>query len=94
MPLYEYAPDDAQHSCAKCCNGFSALQSIQESSLRECPACHSRCHRVFSSFAMPKSERALLSPQNLARHGFTQYKRSGKGHYEKTAGAGPNELHA
>lgn len=33
-----------------------------------------------------------LNPARLERHGFTQYKKSGKGTYEKTAGKGPNVI--
>ena len=33
-----------------------------------------------------------LRPSNLDSKGFTQYKRMGKGYYEKTAGVGPNAI--
>jgi hypothetical protein len=33
-----------------------------------------------------------LSKDNLERHGFTQYKKVGKGQYEKRAGKGPDTL--
>ena len=37
----------------------------------------------------------MLSKNNLARHGFTQYQKVGKGEYEKSAGQqGPDALKA
>lgn len=36
----------------------------------------------------------MLSPKNLAQHGFTQYRKSGDGFYEKTAGEGPQVISA
>ena len=39
-----------------------------------------------------KGTKSMLSPKNLDRLGFTQYKRAGDGHYEKTAGGGPRVI--
>lgn len=33
-----------------------------------------------------------LDEKNIEKHGFTQYKRAGKGVYEKTAGKGPDVI--
>ena len=62
--------------------------------LERCPHCDEPCHRVFSTFAVGGKEKSLLSPSNLAEKGFTQYKRMGKGYYEKTAGEGPQGIAA
>ncbi len=35
-----------------------------------------------------------LSNKNLDRMGFTKYERKGDGHFEKSAGKGPNTLNA
>jgi hypothetical protein len=47
---------------------------------------------VISTFATMKSVKDMLSPKNLGQHGFTQYKRAGDGHYEKTCGKGPRVI--
>lgn len=88
MPLYEYKSD--AEGCDHCAAGFEMLQSVGEPPLARCPKCGGPCRRVFSTFATIKSTRDTLSPKNLARHGFTQYKRAGGGHYEKTTGEGPS----
>jgi putative FmdB family regulatory protein len=90
MPLYEYEPDAT--SCGYCQGRFEVLQSLSEPALTACPQCGKPCHRVFSSFAPIKSTRDVLSAKNLASRGFTQYKRAGGGHYEKTCGDGPNVI--
>ncbi|MBN1590429.1 MAG: zinc ribbon domain-containing protein [Pirellulales bacterium] len=88
MPLYEYKPD--AKGCKYCAEGFEVLQSVNDPPVAKCPECGAACHRVFSSFAAIKSTRDMLSTKNLARHGFTQYKKAGDGHYEKTLGDGPD----
>jgi len=90
MPLYEYEPDSGH--CDHCRGRFEVLQKVDDPPLSECPECGRPCHRVFSSFAPIKSERATLSPKNLERKGFTQYKRAGDGYYEKTCGSGPDVI--
>jgi len=39
-----------------------------------------------------KGTKSMLSPKNLERLGFTQYRRAGGGYYEKTAGRGPRVI--
>ena len=88
MPLYVYEPD-AGH-CEKCAGGFEVLQNVNDPPLTGCPECGQPVHRVFSPFRPMKGTKSMLSAKNLDRLGFTQYKRAGKGHYEKTAGSGPD----
>jgi putative FmdB family regulatory protein len=90
MPIYEYKSDDK--GCGHCTAGFEVLQPVKEPAIEKCPNCGAAVHRVFSSFAMVKSTRNMLSSKNLDRLGFTQYKKAGGGHYEKTAGGGPNVI--
>lgn len=91
MPIFEYVPDGPE-GCEQCTGGFEVIQRMDEEPLENCPSCGRPCHRVFSSFAVGGKGKSLLSPGNLARHGFTQYQRKGKGYYEKTAGKGPNAI--
>ncbi|MDO4570346.1 MAG: zinc ribbon domain-containing protein [Planctomycetia bacterium] len=93
MPLYRY-----QHVHEKgedCPEVFEVLQSRSEAALSVCPKCGHPCEKRFDfRVASLKSERDTLSPKNLAKHGFTQYKKSGDGFYEKTCGDGPQVISA
>jgi len=86
MPLYEYAPDSG--NCDQCHGRFEVLEAIDARPLTSCPTCGAPCHRVLSTFAPQSGKSHLLSPQNLAAKGFTQYRKAGDGVYEKTAGSG------
>lgn len=90
MPIYEYVPL-ATECCDHCRNGFDQLQKIKDEPLQHCPACLAKIRRVVSAPSLPKSGPSLDS-SNLGRHGFTQYKKSSKGVYHKTAGAGPDVI--
>ncbi len=96
MPIYEYE-HDAQSEAA-CRARFEVLQRLQDPPLAQCPDCGLPCHRVVSSFAMGKSTKhgvsgkADLSTKNLEKLGFTQYRRTKKGRYEKTCGQGPSVI--
>jgi putative FmdB family regulatory protein len=92
MPNYEYSPIEEGRGCEHCREGFEEVQSMSDPPLEKCPRCGARCQRVFSTFSVGGSGKSLLSPSNLGRHGFTQYKRRGKGYYEKTAGQGPKAI--
>jgi len=86
MPLYEYEPKDK--TCGYCEGGFEIIQRIKDDALTECPKCGNPVTRLISSFSVDKTS-DILSPKNIEEKGFTQYKKSGKGVYEKTAGKGP-----
>ena len=91
MPLYKY-----EHTAAvgKGCEAvFEVLQGHTEQSLEACPVCGNPCRRLYNfRVASMQSERDTLGPKNLAKHGFTQYKKAGDGYYEKTAGDGPQVI--
>ena len=90
MPIYEYEHNG--NLAVGCQKRFDALQTLNEQALAACPKCGRSCRRVVSTFATVKSERAMMSSKNLDRLGFTQYKKAGDGHYEKTAGKGPRVI--
>ena len=90
MPIYEYQPSTAD-SCEFCSGGFEVMQKINEQPLEACPRCGSPIVRLISAASIPKSGPGL-DQHNLEKHGFTQYKRAGKGVYEKTAGKGPRVI--
>lgn len=96
MPIYEYEHDGP--SGPECPERFEVFQKVADQPLVNCPTCGLPCHRVFSSFAPGRaantglSGKADLSPNNLERLGFTQYRRKKGGRYEKTCGEGPTVI--
>ncbi len=91
MPIYEYEPKDGD--CSKCDGRFEDLQSLNDKPHETCPTCDKPCHRVFSKFyAKTWRTKTSVSEKNLAKKGFTQYKKVGKGQYEKSFGTGPKQL--
>lgn len=91
MPIYEYAPTSPQH-CPHCREGFDCLQKLRDEPLTACPECGAPVERKLSAPNMAMGGEHLLRESHLNKHGFTQYKRIGKGQYEKTAGKGPSHI--
>ncbi|MCE3002768.1 MAG: zinc ribbon domain-containing protein [Xanthomonadaceae bacterium] len=92
MPIYEYAPDAG--ACAQCSGRFERLERLSDAPLTRCPACGQPCHRVPSAPSLGTGGAQRLKESHLGRHGFTQYRKVGKGQYEKTVGKGPDTLEA
>jgi putative FmdB family regulatory protein len=87
MPIYEYMPTSAE-SCSYCAQGFEQLQRMRDAELASCPMCRAPVRRVLSAPSLARSGPSL-DPANVEKHGFTQYRKAGKGVYQKTAGKGP-----
>jgi putative FmdB family regulatory protein len=90
MPIYEYRPVK-DSSCTFCSKGFELLRKISDPDINVCSECGAAVERVLSAPSLAKSDTSL-DPANVEKHGFTQYRKSGKGVYEKTAGKGPNVI--
>ena len=90
MPIYEYKPQAAK-CCPYCRDGFEQLQKLNDTALLACPRCMAPVRRVVSVANVGKTGPSL-DPANLEKHGFTQYRKSGKGVYQKTAGKGPDSI--
>ena len=90
MPIYEYRPVK-EGSCTFCGKGFELLRKISDPDVSVCPECGAAVERVLSAPSLARSDTSL-DPANVEKHGFTQYRKSGKGVYEKTAGKGPNVI--
>jgi putative FmdB family regulatory protein len=90
MPIYEYRPA-TEIDCSFCKGGFEILRKISDPDLSICPECGAAVVRVLSAPNLTKSD-SSLQKDNLEKHGFTQYRKSGQGVYEKTAGKGPNVI--
>lgn len=88
MPLYEYQCTD-QSGCSKCLSGLTRLEKIKDMPITQCPHCNASVRRVISVPHVQRGQAHLLSPKTVQQAGMTQYKKIGKGVYEKTAGRGP-----
>ncbi len=82
MPLYDYAPLSGK--CDRCSGRFEVMQRITDARLTACPACGQACGRCVSAVAL--GGKYSLSAGKIESSGLTQYKRTEKGVYEKTAG--------
>ncbi|MEM9304704.1 MAG: zinc ribbon domain-containing protein [Pseudomonadota bacterium] len=90
MPVYQYRVVADAEGCDQCRETFELRQRISDDSLRHCEACGSPVERIISAPYVRGGDAHRLGESHLEKHGFTQYKRSGKGVYEKTAGKGPD----
>src|SRR5437764_11321256 len=94
MPLYVYQviEDDGSEG-----EVFEVLQGMKDPPLTRHPETGKKVKRLLglpnvAGEGSDLKSKGTLSPSNLEKHGFTQYKRTGKGSYEKTAGQGPNVI--
>ena len=90
MPIYEYQTSSDQQ-CEYCAGGFELLRKINDPEFSRCPQCNGAVVRKISAPNIGGNG-PDLDAANIEKHGFTQYKRAGKGVYEKTAGKGPKVI--
>lgn len=90
MPTYVYQAAGDDH-CLYCVKPFERRQKVDDRRLERCPECGSALRRVISAPAIA-APAPNLSEDNLGKKGFTQYRKAGKGVYEKTVGSGPDYL--
>lgn len=92
MPIHHYRPREGDTGCPHCRTGFDLLQRLADPALTACPACGAPVERVISAPQVVSGGAHHLRESNVAKNGFTQYRRIGKGLYEKTAGKGPDVI--
>jgi putative FmdB family regulatory protein len=90
MPIYEYAA--VANGCPHCAAHFDVLQKLRDAPVTHCPQCGAPVTRIISAPSVASGGAHLLKESHTAKHGFTQYRRAGKGVYEKTAGKGPKYI--
>ncbi len=88
VPIYEYIHAGGS-GCPLCRGRFTRLQKISDPSLQHCPECGSPVKRLISPPNVVSGKTHMLKESSIEKAGFTQYKKIGKGVYEKTAGKGP-----
>lgn len=86
MPIYEYRCE--QPGCDRHGERFERLQRMADPDA-PCPACGHPAVRLLSAPSVAMGQAHTLKEKHFSERGFTQYKRLGKGVYEKTAGKGP-----
>ncbi|TVQ30235.1 MAG: zinc ribbon domain-containing protein [Wenzhouxiangella sp.] len=92
VPFYEYTANESP-GCPHCLAGFTVLQRLRDPVLSACPQCGTAIRRVISPPSLVSGQ-SDLKPSRLEQAGFTQYRKIGKGVYEKTAGKGPGVISA
>lgn len=88
MPIHEYRC--TSDGCAHCRAGFDRLEKLDQPPLDQCPQCGAAVARVIGAPALAMGSAHLMKEKKIADSGFTQYRKIGKGVYEKTAGKGPS----
>lgn len=90
MPFYEYITTEPGNDCDYCSRPVTILQKIDDPPMRSCPYCGHVVRRMISPPSLGGTHSRAPSTSEVERAGFTQYRRIGKGVYEKSAGKGPD----
>lgn len=94
MPIYTYENKFDDQHCTYCLGGFDVLQKINDPIFTHCTYCGQPIKKIITAVKIQSnttsSPQTTLSEKNIAKNGFTQYRKVGKGQYEKTAGKGPD----
>lgn len=88
MPIFDYQCIDST-GCDHCGPGFEHLERLHAEPLTKCPRCGAPIQKLLSAPAMAMGGAHLQKEKTIGDAGFTQYRKIGKGVYEKTAGKGP-----
>ena len=88
MPVYEYEPDDRE--CLLCEGKIAIIQRYNEPPEKYCPRCGLEVVKIFSPASI------IISKGNLAERGakggFTTWRKSTDGTWDKVAGGGVDHL--
>lgn len=93
MPFYEYTAAETE-GCPHCREAFTVLQRLSDEPVSRCPECGCRVRRRISAPNVVGNPNDGLKPSQVEKAGFTQYRKIGKGVYEKSAGKGPGIISA
>lgn len=95
MPIFEYRiveQGSSEPGCEHCRQGFDHLEKLNAEPLTVCPLCGTPVQRVISAPNLAIGTAHVLKDGHAAKHGFTQYRKVGKGKYEKAFGKGPDNI--
>lgn len=88
MPIYEY--EHVYDESEMCDHRFAVVQSVTEDDLQYCPFCGLEVKRVVSQVAIVKS--VSFDADKAAKKGFSTWKRTAEGEWEKIAGVGADMI--
>ncbi|QKK02513.1 MAG: zinc ribbon domain-containing protein [Pseudomonadota bacterium] len=89
MPFYEYRCRSPK-GCPHCHESFTVLQRLDDEPLSKCPRCGAAVRRLISPPSVVGRHSGAPDQSTIEKAGFTQYRRIGRGVYEKSAGKGPD----
>lgn len=81
MPIREYCAIDPSKACRHCKDGFEEMESMDAAAKETCPRCGGKVQRQLSAPSFGGSKSGLHDRAKNA--GFTTFKKSGQGEYEK-----------
>lgn len=93
MPFYEYIAI-SEPGCENCRQPFTLLRRLSDPEIEVCPACATPVRKILSPPNVVSGQAHKLKESSIEKAGFTQYRKAGKGIYEKTAGKGPGVISA
>jgi putative FmdB family regulatory protein len=91
MPIFDYQCIGAE-GCKRCQPGFEHLERLHAEPLTQCPHCGAPIRRLIGAPALAMGGAHLQKEKTIGEAGFTQYRKIGKGVYEKTVGKGPKVI--
>ncbi len=85
MPTYVYRAKNPEKSCSTCKESFEVFQKMSENPVEVCPNCMGEVVRLISSVPsmQDKSDKKLLSDENLKKHGFKKLVNRGGGKFDE-----------
>ncbi len=94
MPIFDYRSIDEAAGCEHCRPGFEHMERLNAEPLLACPQCGAAIRKLLSAPSLAIGGSHLQKEKKIGDAGFTQYRKIGKGVYEKTAGKGPGIISA
>jgi len=97
MPIYTYQFINEDGSDGDL---FEVMRKMSDPPLKKHPDTGQKVKRIYqpvhiAGLTNALHDRTRLDDKNLTKNGFTAYRKNGKGHYERTAGAaGPDNISA
>lgn len=88
MPVYEY--EHLYDESEMCDALFAVVQAVSEPPLEFCPFCGLEVKRVVSQVSTIRS--VNFNPDKAAQKGFTTWRKTGEGEWEKIAGVGTDMI--
>jgi len=85
MPLYTYRPKTPQTGCSSCSKTLEVFQKFSDPPLETCPDCGNPLIKFMHAVptCQDRSDKKLLSDDNLKKHGFKKLVNRGGGKFDE-----------